>query len=394
MKTPTDNHQIINTDMQYDRPYNDEINIGDLFKRVGEYRKYLLKKWWVILIFAIVFGYLLRFYVVWRPEHYIAHSDFSVKGVEGSSTSSLASLASSFGIGISTGSEFTNDYFLGLIQSRRVIKNALLLKDTVQLKGEAPRVDYMVNFYLEMYPRWSSRKKINDFKIIHGDINALSIYEDSVLSVIYDEIIDADLTVTFNEEIGLNQLEFSSLNRDFSRIMANNLASDASEFYIYSQIDNEISTVSLIQDRADSVRLMMQVKEDALARSQDQSAFTVKAAGLLNQGRLLRDIEILTLEYSTIYTQLELAKFDMRNKTPLISVVDSPNIATIKEKEQKITFLIIGIILGTFLSVVFLSIRKYYKDTLAEAEEKQLLIADFENKSKVISKPDGNDLIP
>lgn len=380
--------------MQYDRPYNDEINIGDLFKRMGEYRKYLLKKWWVILIFAIVFGYLLRFYVVWRPEHYIAHSDFSVKGVEGSSTSSLASLASSFGIGISTGSEFTNDYFLGLIQSRRVIKNALLLKDTVQLNGEAPRVDYMVNFYLEMYPRWASRKKIKDFRIIHGDINALTIYEDSVLSVIYDEIIDDDLTVSYNDEVGLNQLEFSSLNRDFSRIMANNLASDASEFYIYSQLDNEISTVSLIQDRADSIRLMMQVKEDALAKSQDQSAFTVKAAGLLNQGRLLRDIEILTLEYSTVYTQLELAKFDMRNKTPLISVVDNANIATIKEKEQKITFLIIGIILGGFLSVVFLSIRKYYKDTIAEAEEKQLLIAEFENKSKEISEPDGKDLIP
>lgn len=380
--------------MQYDRPYNDEINIGDLFKRMGEYRKYLLKKWWVILIFAIVFGYLLRFYVVWRPEHYIAHSDFSVKGVEGSSTSSLASLASSFGIGISTGSEFTNDYFLGLIQSRRVIKNALLLKDTVQLNGEAPRVDYMVNFYLEMYPRWSSRKKINDFRIIHGDINALTIYEDSVLSVIYDEIIDDDLTVSFNDEIGLNQLEFSSLNRDFSRIMANNLANDASEFYIYSQLDNEISTVSLIQDRADSIRILMQQKEDALAKSQDQSAFTVKATGLLNQGRLLRDIEILTLEYSTVYTQLELAKFDMRNKTPLISVVDTPNIATIKEKEQKITFLIIGIIVGGFLSIVFLSIRKYYKDTIAEAEQKQLLIAEFENKSKEISEPDGKNLIP
>ncbi|HET8963844.1 MAG TPA: hypothetical protein VFM99_08100 [Chitinophagales bacterium] len=380
--------------MQYDRPYNDEINIGDLFKRMGEYRKYLLKKWWVILIFAIVFGYLLRFYIVWRPEHYIAHSDFSVKGVEGSSTSSLASLASSFGIGISTGSEFTNDYFLGLIQSRRVIKNALLLKDTVQLNGEVPRVDYMVNFYLEMYPRWASRKKIKDFRIIHGDINSLTIYEDSVLSVIYDEIIDDDLTVSYNDEIGLNQLEFSSLNRDFSRIMANNLASDASEFYIYSQLDNEISTVSLIQDRADSIRLMMQEKEDALAKSQDQSAFTVKAAGLLNQGRLLRDIEILTLEYSTVYTQLELAKFDMRNKTPLISVVDTPNIATIKEKEQKITFLIIGIILGGFLSVVFLSIRKYYKDTIAEAEQKQLTIAEFENKSKEISEPDGKNLIP
>lgn len=379
--------------MQYDRPYNDEINIGDLFKKMGEYRKYLLRKWWVILIGAVVTGYLLRYYIEWRPEHYIAHSDFSVKGVEGSSTSSLASLASSFGIGISTGSEFTNEYFLGLVQSRRVIKQTLLLKDTIQLKGQPPRVDYMLNFYIEMYPKWAKKKKIKDFRIIHGDINALTVYEDSVMSVVYDEILDADLSISFNEEVGLNQLEFSSLNRDFSRIMADNLASNASEFYIFSQIDNEISTVSLIQDRADSIRLMMQAKEDALARTQDQSAFTVKAAGLLNQGRLLRDIEILTLEYSTVYTQLELAKFDMRNKTPLISVVDSGDISTIKEKEQKMLFLILGIILGTFLSIGILSARKYYKDSIAEAEQKQLLIAEYQNKSKEISETgtkDGN----
>lgn len=29
--------------MQYDRPYNDEINIGDLFTKFGEYRRYVLK---------------------------------------------------------------------------------------------------------------------------------------------------------------------------------------------------------------------------------------------------------------------------------------------------------------------------------------------------------------
>lgn len=375
--------------MQYERPYNDEINIGDLFTKIGEYRKHAIKKWWVILIFAVVLGLLLRFYINWRPEHYIAHSDFSVKGVEGTSTSSLASLASSFGIGISTGSEFTNEYFLGLIQSRRIIKEALLQKDTIQLKGQEPKYDYLVNFYIEMYPRWSGRKKIKDFRIIHNDFSALTTYEDSVLSVIYDEILDDDLTVSFNEDVGLNQLEYSSINRDFSKAMASYLAFAASDYYIYSQIDNEISTVSLIQSRADSIRATLSEKEDLLARVQDQSAYTVKASGLINQGRLLRDIEILTLEYSTVYTQLELAKFDMRNKTPLVSIVDTPEIATIKEKEQVIVFMIIGLIMGAIIGLFYVSIKKYIKDTEDEAEQKKLYLAQYQNKANEISEPDS-----
>lgn len=68
--------------MQYERPYNDEINIGDLITKLGEYRKYLVKKWWVILVSALVVGMALRFYINWRPEHYISHQDFSVKGTE------------------------------------------------------------------------------------------------------------------------------------------------------------------------------------------------------------------------------------------------------------------------------------------------------------------------
>lgn len=380
--------------MQYDRPYNDEINIGDLFKKLGEYRKHALKNWWVILLFAIVICFLVRFYIKWRPEHYISHSDFSVKGVEGTSTSSLASLASSFGIGISTGAEFTNEYFLGIIQSRRVIKEALLQKDTIQMKNSPPREDFMVNFYLEMYPRWAGKKKIKDFRIIHGDLGALTTYEDSVLSVVYDEIIEKDLTVSFSDDLGLNQLEFSSLNRGFSQFFAGYLADAASNYYIYSQIDNEVNTVSLIQDRADSIRSMMTAKEDQLARLQDQSAFTIKAEGLLNQGRLLRDIEILSLEYSTVYTQLELAKFDMRNKTPLVTVVDSPKYSTIKEKEQLITFMIIGFILGAIIGFMFLTIRKYFRDSILEAEQKQLLIAEYQKKmSQELAEPENKNPI-
>ncbi|HAE14244.1 MAG: hypothetical protein H6548_09920 [Chitinophagales bacterium] len=370
--------------MQYERPYNDEINIGDLITKLGEYRKYLVKKWWVILVSALVVGMALRFYINWRPEHYISHQDFSVKGTEGESTSTLGSLASSFGFGISTGAEFTNEYFLAIMQSRRLIKETLLQERTIQLDKQEPRTDYLVNFYLDMYPRWAKKKKLKKFRMDHGNIDSLTIYEDSCLSIIYDEIIDHDLTVDYTDDLDLNQLEFSSINRQFSLDFANYLANAASDFYINSQIVVEVETVSMIQHRADSIRAVMESKEDQLAALQDRTAFTIKAAGLINQGRLLRDIELLNLEYGEVFAQLELAKFDLRNKTPLVSVVDSPRYSTIKEKEQIMLFMIIGFVLGIVISSIVLVIRKYTRDSVAEAKQKQELIRQYEEQQAAV----------
>jgi len=360
--------------MQYERPYNDEISIGDLITKLGEYRRYLLRKWWVILIFSFIMGLALRFYINWRPEHYISHTDFSVKGTEGSSTSSLTSLATSFGFGISTGSEFTNEYFLAIIKSRRMVKETLLQKKTVKLGKQEPREDYLANFYIEMYPRWAKKKKVKDFRIGHGNIDSLTIYEDSVLTVIYDELVDKDLSLEYNDDLDLNQLEFSSLSRDYSVIFASYIARAASDYYIESQVKNETETVELISHRVDSIRAAMTAKEDQLAAVQDQSAFTIKAKGLLTQGRLLREIEILSVEYAEAYAQLELARFDLQNKAPLVNIIDTPRISTIKEKEQIMLYMIIGFILGAILTSVVLVVRKYSRDSVEEAKKKRLLV--------------------
>jgi hypothetical protein len=375
--------------MQYERPYNDEISIGDLITKLGEYRRYLFRKWWVILIFAAIFGVGLRFYVKWKPEHYISHADFSLKGIEGSSTSSLSSLASSFGFGISTGAEFTNEYFLTIIQSRRMVKETLLQKREIKMgKNGTPREDYLANFYIEMYPKWAKKKKVKNFRIDHGNIDSLTIYEDSVLTVIYDEIVDKDLTLDYNDDKDINELDFSSTNRDFSVYFASYIGSAASDFYIESQVKNETETVELIASKVDSIRNVMNAKEDQLASVTDRSAFTIKATGLVTQGRLLREIEILSTEYAEAYAQLELARFDLRNKTPLISIIDSPRISTIKEKEQIMLFMIIGFILGAIITSIVLVVRKYTRDSLEEAQKKKLLMARESAENELIEQKD------
>ncbi len=381
--------------MQYDRPYNDEINIGDLFTKFGEYRRYILKKWWVVLIAAILLAFLLRYYAVWKKENYVSHADFAVKGTEGSSTSSLASLASSFGIGLATGSEFTNELFLGVLQSRTVVKGALAQKRTLSVKnGVPPREDYLANFYVEMYPKWAKKKKIKDFKLMHGSLDSLTRKEDSCLTVIYDEFIDSDISTEFSDDLGMNQMEVSSLSRDFSYFIADYLAEAGSEYYISTQIKNEEITVDFLQQKTDSLRSLLEKKEDILAKVQDNSSYQVKFAGFLGQNRLLRDIGLVTTEYATTYAQLQLALFDLQNKTPLVDIIDQPKYSTIKEKEQTTMFMIIGFILGTFLSSIFLGVRKYIRDSVEEGKQKQLVIEKY-NKEKGIQTlidPDSNKI--
>lgn len=374
--------------MQYDRPYNDEINIGDLFTKFGEYRRYILKKWWVVLIFAILLAFLLRFYAVWKKEQYISHADFAVKGTEGSSTSSLASLASSFGIGITTGTEFTNELFLGILQSRSVVKEALMQKRTLSVKkGVAPREDYLANFYTEMYPKWTKKKKLKNFTLEHGSFDSLTVYEDSCLTIIYDELIDKDLTVEFSDDAGMNQLEFASLSRDFSFYFSDYITIASSDYYIDAQVQNEQKTVALMEFKADSLRGLLETKEEQLARIQDGSSFQVKFSGYVSQNRLLREIGLITTEYSTTFAQLQLARFDLQNKTPLVDIIDQPKYSTIKEKEQTTMFMIIGLILGVIFTSIGLSVRKYIRDSVEEAKQKQLVIEKY-NKEK-----DGQSLI-
>lgn len=381
--------------MQYDRPYNDEINIGDLFSKLGEYRKYIFRKWWVILIVSILFALLLRFYAIWKPEHYIAHSDFAVKGTEGSSTSSLASLASSFGIGITTGTEFTNELFLGILQSRTLVKEALLEKRTIQVnKKSEPREDYLANFYIEMYPKWAKKKKIKNAKIVHGSIDSLTRYEDSVLTVIYDELIENDITTEYSDDFGMNQMEVSSLNHDFSFYMADYLAYAGSDYYINAQVKNERLTVELMQEKADSLRALLESKENQLAQVQDNSSYTVKFSGYLTQNRLIREIGLVTTEYSTTFAQLQLAAFDLQNKTPLVDIVDAPKYATIKEKEQTTFYSIIGLILGGFLTTIVVAVRKYIKDSVSESKQKQVLIEKYkkEQENQSLIDPESNKI--
>ena len=75
-------------------------------------------------------------------------------------------------------------------------------------------------------------------------------------------------------------------------------------------------------------------------------------------------------------------------------MIDQPKFATIKEKEQTTMFMIIGFILGTILTSIVLAFRKYIRDSVEEARQKQLVIEKYhkEQESQSLIDTDSNKI--
>ena len=129
---------------------DEEILIGPFFRNIKGMFLYILKRWWIMLIGIAIFVGLALGYAWWYGTKYISTATFSVEGQAPSSglLSSAMSLANSLGMQTTQGkgSVYNNNFFANLIQSRRVIKESLMMEGVMNGKK-----DLMANHYIELY---------------------------------------------------------------------------------------------------------------------------------------------------------------------------------------------------------------------------------------------------
>ena len=173
---------------------DEEIHLGPLWTGIKQSFSYLLKKWYLLLIWLMVFGGLGLLYSWWYGIKYISTASFAIQGQSASSglLSSSLSIANSLGLSGTTtkgGGGFDNKFFASLIQSRRVIKESLMQEGVMNGKK-----DLMANHYVELYKwrtggltkkGWNSNPVLKDFKFVPKPLDQLTRLEDSVLTVIY-----------------------------------------------------------------------------------------------------------------------------------------------------------------------------------------------------------------
>lgn len=356
---------------------DEEIHLGPLWTGIKQSFFYLLKKWYIILIWLLVFGGLGLMYAWWYGIKYVSTASFAVQGQSASSglLSSSLSIANSLGLQGTTGKGgggFDNKFFASLIQSRRVVKESLMQDGMMNGKK-----DLMANHYIELYKwrtgsllhsGWNKNPVLKDFKFVPKPLAQLSRLEDSVLNIIYQSIIDNNLTMEYDESSPFNTATFLTRNFDYSMNMMKMMVDKSSKYFIEDVYLLNRKNLGIADTRVDSLGRALKALDYRVASLQDYTNNLIRQKGAVGVTAALRDRDLLNQQYSAAVNNVELAKVTILTTAPILQVIDDPVFSTTASFVSKVTSFIIGGIIGIFLGSIFTLVAR----TVAESNRKYL----------------------
>lgn len=358
---------------------DDEIQIGPFFTNLKEYFFYILKKWYILLLFIAIFIGLGALYKIWYGTKYHANTSFAVEGQATSSglISSALSLANALGIQTSSakGSTYNNNFFATLMQSRKVIKESLMTEAVVNGKK-----DLLANHYITiMHWRegsllrkgWNEVPRLKDFSFKPKPLEQFTELEDSVLSVIYESIIDANLEVVYDETTPFNIAIFTTRNMDYSRNMMKVMVDRSAGYYMDNVYELNKKNLSIADRRVDSLGRELRKLDYRVASLRDVSNNTVAQKGLLNVNSASRDQSLLSAQYSAAVNNLEFAKVTLLTTAPILQIIDDPVFSTEVDYVRWIMVIIVGVLLGIFFGAIYLFVARAVKISNEKVKERK-----------------------
>jgi hypothetical protein len=357
----------------------DEIQIGPFFTNLKQTFLYIIRRWYILLLFMVVFIALASLYKLWFGTKYHATTTFAVEGQATSSglISSALSLANALGIQTSTskGSTYTNNFFATLIQSRKVIKESLMTEATVNGKK-----DLLANHYITIMrwregsmlkTGWKEIPRLKDFRFTPKPLDELTALEDSVLNVIYKGVIDANLEVIYDEATPFNVAVFTTRNSDFSRSMMKVMVDRSAAYYMDNVYELNQKNLKIADQRVDSLGRELRKLDYRVASLRDVSNNTIAQRGLVNVNSAAREQSLLSTQYTAAVNNLELAKVTLLTTAPILQIVDDPVFSTEVDYVRWTMAIIVGIFLGLFFGSIYLFISRAVKLSNQKVKERQ-----------------------
>ncbi|RBL93799.1 GumC domain-containing protein [Chitinophaga flava] len=344
---------------------NPEISLKDLFLKLGEWGRFLLKKWYIIVLCGILGAALGITYAYFKKTNYVAELTFVMEEGKSSSLGAYAGLASQFGIDVGGGGTsgvFSGENILQFLKTRLMVEKALLtpIKDS-------GKVISLADLYINSNELRKSWKKDPLVENIHfpTEKQPLSQLQDSILSVIYERIVKSSLTVVKpDKKLGFIFVKCTSPNPVFSKEFTERLVKEAIEFYTITKTKRSKASVDVLQAKADSLELLLNKKTYAVAASQDLNLNPARRIALVGAEVGARDKLVLQTMYGEVVKNLEMSKIAMAQETPLIQLVDMPRYPLMRDRLSKFKGMIFGGLVLGFLACAFLIARKIFNEIM------------------------------
>lgn len=346
----------------------DELSIKDLILKIREWCRYLVRKWKLIFLFALIgaaFGFAYAFF---KEPKYTADLTFVLEDTKSSSLGAYAGLASQFGIDLSGAGEsgiFTGDNIMEFLKSRLIVEKSLLSDVTVNGKKNT-----LAELYIETYDlrkKWNKKEALKNIQYPSGaDRSKFSRQQDSLLNVLYTDILKKNLAIVKpDKKLAFISVSCSLPNETFAIAFTEKLVQEATDFYVATKTKKSRSNVDKLQAKADSIESLLNKTTFKAAVTQDLNLNPAKRIAMVSTELASRDKMVLQTMFGEVIKHLELAKMSMAQESPVIQIVDHPIFPLELEKVSKAKAIVAGGILGAILICLVLIIIRMYKSVMA-----------------------------
>lgn len=356
-----ENNQIENSNLN-----DDEISFKQFIFKIKEWVAFLFSKWKIIILIGLI-GSILGFTYAKRSKiTYKAVLSFAMEDDKsGGGLGSALGLASSLGITSGGGGGiFTANNLTQLMKSRLVVEKALLKPIFINGKKST-----LAEYYIEINnirKSWNDKPALKNITfLLSRDSIRYTRQQDSLLKNIYSALASKQnlLIDQKDKKFTIFNIEVTNENELFAKLFCESLANETSNFYVQTINKKFRLNVEILQKQVDSVKLELKNSINGIAAETDNiynlnPAFNKKTAVSKNKQV---DMQTNSAILTNLVVQLELAKINLRKETPLIQEIDHPTLPLEKEKLSKLNYMILGGLLGGFLSVIFLIFHELYK---------------------------------
>ena len=354
----------------------EDIRIVDILDSFGGYLKYMLRKWYILVIGVGGLTYFGYYFATTSPPKYVAYTSFN--SVD-SRVSAMGGMMSMMGISFAGGSSV--DVLTGIFSSRNVFINSLL--SDVEIDGTKTK---LANYYLHVFKYDESFKedpKLKNFKFTANGVEELTKTELDIATMLYGDFSDGFFTAEYDMPTGLIKAEIETPDFELSKTLAKKMLEETVFFYQKKQLENAKISLGNSTKRLDSITGEISARQRRIAESQDQNVFNNKKINTVDQQRIMQELQTLAVMYSDATTTKESSKAGLMLQNNLVRIIDSPEYSTYPKNKSKLLYSIIGFAVSIVLVIIPLILSKAIKDGREENKQRDALIKEANSKVEI-----------
>lgn len=334
------------------------IVLGDVIESIKLFFSYLRSQFKLIALFAVIGLVLPLIYRALQKPAYAASTTFILEE-KSASGGGLAGLASQVGLDLgslgSGSSLFTGDNILDIIKSRVIIEKVLM----TPISGNSGKT--LADLYLEFSGLGERLPAPVSFAIPDASIvaPAHTVYQDSVLYVMYEQIAKKNVSVDrLNKKGSIFKIVTVSQNQVFSKNFAERLLKETTTYYVNVKTSTAAANVKRLQARGDSLLRVLNAKSYNAASFQILDPNVAFKSMSVPAEVSSRDKSIVFSIYAEVTKNLEMSRIALVSQTPVIQLLDVPKFPLMDDRKSYLFLGFAGLMAGLFVGI-FLCLYLY-----------------------------------